>query len=245
MFSIWSIGEERATVVIFLEAQTQPWLPCSLLNFQTRASSFPTPHFCRAKCFSSRKMRMMTKQWNLPHIPAPAIGSLWPWLWFKARTLSSVIRFSCSNESLLVLVSLVEGSLTSTEGEDRGVPFYPFLRWLNPYRMSVLGFIDSTIALAALVANDIGEAEPCMAQVPRQKTSPSQRMLLSILIELGRAIGVRLMFGACVVMLFVLLGRGGVIGVRLMSGTLLLPLIFVIWFGGLYWGDLIAYCWRF
>lgn len=64
--------------------------------------------------------------------------------------------------------------------------------------MSVLGFIDSTIVPAALVANDMGEAEPCMAQVPRQKTSPSQRMLRSSLIEFGRAIGVRLMFGACI-----------------------------------------------
>ncbi len=52
--------------------------------------------------------------------------------------------------------------------------------------MSVLGFIDSTIVLAALVANDMGEAEPCMAQAPRQKTSPSQRMLRTILIGLGR-----------------------------------------------------------
>lgn len=49
-------------------------------------------------------------------------------------------------------MSLVEGSLTSKETEDRGVQFYPFLRSLNPYRMSVLGLIDSTIVLAVLVA---------------------------------------------------------------------------------------------
>lgn len=111
------------------------------------------------------------------------------------------LDFRCSNESYLVLVGLVEGSLTSKETENRGVQFYPFLRSLNPYPMSVLGLIDSTTVLAALVAYDMDKAEPCMAHVPKQKISPSQRMLRSILIGLRGAIGVRLMYGALLMLL--------------------------------------------
>lgn len=67
--------------------------------------------------------------------------------------------------------------------------------------MSVLGLIDSKIALAALVAYDMGKAELCIAHVPNQKPPPSQRMLRSIQTGLRGAIGVRLMFGALLMLL--------------------------------------------
>lgn len=86
-------------------------------------------------------------------------------------------------------------------GEDRGVPFP---RLLNPYGISVLGFIDSTIVLVGIAVNDMGEAEPCMAQVLDQKTSPSQRML-RILIGFGGVIRVRALFGSRTSTLYILL----------------------------------------